>query len=173
MFCIRFRLNYFDCSTEEETSDDDDNDNYNQDNGMVGERKNYNPDANRRDYRDRYRHRLRNNCFSTNALFHPNFFVCESDPDRSNFDRDRTMDLLDRDRSDRNRPKSLSMRALWNDRDRKRSQNVEESDRIFSLHNKAPMWNEISQVYQLDFGGRVTQESAKNFQIEYQNRQVN
>lgn len=42
----------------------------------------------------------------------------------------------------------------------------------FVLHNKAPIWNEISQVYQLDFGGRVTQESAKNFQIEYQGRQV-
>ena len=40
------------------------------------------------------------------------------------------------------------------------------------LHNKAPMWNEASQVYQLDFGGRVTQESAKNFQIEYKGKQV-
>jgi hypothetical protein len=27
-------------------------------------------------------------------------------------------------------------------------------------------------VYQLDFGGRVTQESAKNFQIEYKGKQV-
>ncbi|XP_065581676.1 tubby-related protein 4-like isoform X2 [Artemia franciscana] len=40
------------------------------------------------------------------------------------------------------------------------------------LQNKAPFWNEHSQVYQLDFGGRVTQESAKNFQIEYQGKQV-
>ena len=40
------------------------------------------------------------------------------------------------------------------------------------LHNKAPMWNEASQVYQLDFGGRVTQESAKNFQIEYKGKQA-
>ncbi|XP_063981864.1 tubby-related protein 4 isoform X2 [Diachasmimorpha longicaudata] len=40
------------------------------------------------------------------------------------------------------------------------------------MHNKAPMWNELSQVYQLDFGGRVTQESAKNFQIEYRGKQV-
>ncbi|KAL0114159.1 hypothetical protein PUN28_011461 [Cardiocondyla obscurior] len=40
------------------------------------------------------------------------------------------------------------------------------------MHNKAPMWNESSQVYQLDFGGRVTQESAKNFQIEFRGRQV-
>ena len=40
------------------------------------------------------------------------------------------------------------------------------------LHNKPPIWNETSQVYQLDFGGRVTQESAKNFQIEHAGRQV-
>lgn len=40
------------------------------------------------------------------------------------------------------------------------------------MHNKAPMWNESSQVYQLDFGGRVTQESAKNFQIEFRGKQV-
>lgn len=40
------------------------------------------------------------------------------------------------------------------------------------MHNKAPLWNESSQVYQLDFGGRVTQESAKNFQIEFRGRQV-
>lgn len=40
------------------------------------------------------------------------------------------------------------------------------------MHNKAPLWNEGSQVYQLDFGGRVTQESAKNFQIEHLGKQV-
>ncbi|KAH9425847.1 hypothetical protein DERP_005066 [Dermatophagoides pteronyssinus] len=50
--------------------------------------------------------------------------------------------------------------------------NENETSKKFILHNKAPLWNEISQVYQLDFGGRVTQESAKNFQIEYQGRQV-
>lgn len=44
--------------------------------------------------------------------------------------------------------------------------------REFVMHNKAPMWNENSQVYQLDFGGRVTQESAKNFQIEFRGQQV-
>lgn len=44
--------------------------------------------------------------------------------------------------------------------------------RQFVLHNKAPLWNEHSQVYQLDFGGRVTQESAKNFQIECKGKQV-
>ncbi len=44
--------------------------------------------------------------------------------------------------------------------------------REFVLTNKAPLWNEHSQVYQLDFGGRVTQESAKNFQIEFKGKQV-
>ncbi|GMT28681.1 hypothetical protein PFISCL1PPCAC_19978 [Pristionchus fissidentatus] len=43
--------------------------------------------------------------------------------------------------------------------------------RIFTLHNKTPFWNEHNQVYQLDFGGRVTQESAKNFQIEFDGTQ--
>ena len=44
--------------------------------------------------------------------------------------------------------------------------------RNFVMYNKAPMWNDSSQVYQLDFGGRVTQESAKNFQIEFGGKQV-
>ncbi|XP_050533417.1 tubby-related protein 4 isoform X1 [Daktulosphaira vitifoliae] len=42
----------------------------------------------------------------------------------------------------------------------------------FVMHNKAPIWNDLTQVYQLDFGGRVTQESAKNFQVEYNGIQV-
>lgn len=33
-------------------------------------------------------------------------------------------------------------------------------------------WNETSQVYQLDFGVTVSQESAKNFEIEFQSHQV-
>lgn len=40
------------------------------------------------------------------------------------------------------------------------------------MSNKAPVWNFSSHVYQLDFGGRVTQESAKNFQIEHNDEQV-
>ncbi|KAI6171564.1 Tubby-related protein 4 [Aphelenchoides bicaudatus] len=40
------------------------------------------------------------------------------------------------------------------------------------MSNKTPFWNDESQVYQLDFGGRVTQESAKNFQIEFDEDQV-
>jgi len=44
--------------------------------------------------------------------------------------------------------------------------------RMLTMSNKTPFWNEQTQVYQLDFGGRVTQESAKNFQIEYNSEQV-
>ncbi|XP_022606487.1 tubby-related protein 4-like [Seriola dumerili] len=43
---------------------------------------------------------------------------------------------------------------------------------VYVMANKQPLWNEATQVYQLDFGGRVTQESAKNFQIELDGRQV-
>ncbi|KAL3998155.1 Tub family protein [Acanthocheilonema viteae] len=48
----------------------------------------------------------------------------------------------------------------------------DENISFLTMTNKAPFWNEASQVYQLDFGGRVTQESAKNFQIEYDDQQV-
>lgn len=44
--------------------------------------------------------------------------------------------------------------------------------RELSLRNRPPLWNELSQVYQLDFGGRVTQESAKNLQIEFEGNLV-
>lgn len=44
--------------------------------------------------------------------------------------------------------------------------------KIETMSNKTPFWNEQNQVYQLDFGGRVTQESAKNFQIELDTKQV-
>uniref|UniRef100_A0A3B4CSL1 Uncharacterized protein n=1 Tax=Pygocentrus nattereri TaxID=42514 RepID=A0A3B4CSL1_PYGNA len=43
---------------------------------------------------------------------------------------------------------------------------------VYIMANKQPLWNEATQVYQLDFGGRVTQESAKNFQIELEGKQV-
>ncbi|CAF1683297.1 unnamed protein product [Rotaria magnacalcarata] len=42
----------------------------------------------------------------------------------------------------------------------------------YVMQNRPPLWNEQSQVYQLDFGGRVTLESAKNFQIEFKGKQV-
>lgn len=38
-------------------------------------------------------------------------------------------------------------------------------DKIFLLGNKKPMWNEDTNSYVLNFHGRVTQASVKNFQI--------
>lgn len=36
---------------------------------------------------------------------------------------------------------------------------------LIELHNKPPIWNEGSGSYTLNFQGRVTQASVKNFQI--------
>ncbi|KAL5108139.1 hypothetical protein TcWFU_008927 [Taenia crassiceps] len=36
---------------------------------------------------------------------------------------------------------------------------------VMELHNKKPMWNEETQSYVLNFHGRVTQASVKNFQL--------
>lgn len=38
-------------------------------------------------------------------------------------------------------------------------------DNIIELHNKAPVWNDETQSYVLNFHGRVTHASVKNFQI--------
>lgn len=38
-------------------------------------------------------------------------------------------------------------------------------DNMIELHNKTPTWNDDSQSYVLNFHGRVTQASVKNFQI--------
>ena len=40
------------------------------------------------------------------------------------------------------------------------------------IMSKTPTWNEQHMIYQLDFGGRVTAKSAKNFQLEVDNKQV-
>ena len=40
------------------------------------------------------------------------------------------------------------------------------------IHSKTPTWNEQHMIYQLDFGGRVTTKSAKNFQLEMGSEQV-
>ncbi|XP_043943540.1 tubby-related protein 3 isoform X1 [Protopterus annectens] len=42
-------------------------------------------------------------------------------------------------------------------------------DGIIELHNKAPVWNDDTQSYVLNFHGRVTQASVKNFQIVHDN----
>jgi tubby-related protein 1 len=40
---------------------------------------------------------------------------------------------------------------------------------LVDLHNKTPIWNEETQSYVLNFHGRVTQASVKNFQIVHSN----
>ncbi|KAL4831665.1 hypothetical protein H8958_014626 [Nasalis larvatus] len=40
-----------------------------------------------------------------------------------------------------------------------------EKQGLLLLHNKTPLWNEENGVYKLNFHGRVTQTSVKNFQI--------
>jgi tubby-related protein 1 len=42
-------------------------------------------------------------------------------------------------------------------------------ENILELHNKTPIWNEDTQSYVLNFHGRVTQASVKNFQIVHDN----
>ncbi|XP_078529868.1 tubby-related protein 3 isoform X4 [Lissotriton helveticus] len=42
-------------------------------------------------------------------------------------------------------------------------------ENIIELHNKAPVWNDDTQSYVLNFHGRVTQASVKNFQIVHDN----
>ncbi|XP_071452538.1 protein king tubby isoform X2 [Hetaerina americana] len=41
-------------------------------------------------------------------------------------------------------------------------------DKLIELHNKTPVWNDESQSYVLNFHGRVTQASVKNFQIVHE-----
>ncbi|XP_074681895.1 tubby-related protein 3 [Strix aluco] len=42
-------------------------------------------------------------------------------------------------------------------------------ENVIELHNKAPVWNDDTQSYVLNFHGRVTQASVKNFQIVHDN----
>lgn len=42
-------------------------------------------------------------------------------------------------------------------------------DNLIELHNKSPVWNDDTQSYVLNFHGRVTQASVKNFQIVHDN----
>lgn len=42
-------------------------------------------------------------------------------------------------------------------------------ENLIELHNKTPVWNEETQSYVLNFHGRVTHASVKNFQIVHDN----
>ncbi|CAF1277382.1 unnamed protein product [Adineta steineri] len=44
-------------------------------------------------------------------------------------------------------------------------------DNLLELHNKTPVWNEETQSYVLNFHGRVTQASVKNFQVVHEDDQ--
>lgn len=41
-------------------------------------------------------------------------------------------------------------------------------DQLIELVNKTPVWNDDTQSYVLNFHGRVTQASVKNFQIVHE-----
>ncbi|XP_023662835.2 tubby protein homolog isoform X2 [Paramormyrops kingsleyae] len=43
------------------------------------------------------------------------------------------------------------------------------TESVIELHNKTPVWNDDTQSYVLNFHGRVTQASVKNFQIIHNN----
>uniref|UniRef100_A0A1I7XTI4 Tub domain-containing protein n=1 Tax=Heterorhabditis bacteriophora TaxID=37862 RepID=A0A1I7XTI4_HETBA len=47
------------------------------------------------------------------------------------------------------------------------------TDDIIVMQNKSPVWNEDSQSYVLNFHGRVTQASVKNFQIVHDHDRMN
>jgi len=42
---------------------------------------------------------------------------------------------------------------------------LKQMDNLIELHNKTPVWNDDTQSYVLNFHGRVTQASVKNFQV--------
>ncbi|KAL1479613.1 hypothetical protein MTO96_051715 [Rhipicephalus appendiculatus] len=53
--------------------------------------------------------------------------------------------------------------------ERWKSRNMEN---LLELRNKTPVWNEDTQSYVLNFHGRVTQASVKNFQIVHEKTMV-
>lgn len=80
--------------------------------------------------------------------------------------------LNDLDKLDLTMPKIRRKQAIVRDRRRHRRKSICQNSscccaKEIKLNNRPPVWNELSQVYQLDFGGRVTQESAKNLQIDF------
>uniref|UniRef100_A0A671NBM9 Tubby-like protein n=1 Tax=Sinocyclocheilus anshuiensis TaxID=1608454 RepID=A0A671NBM9_9TELE len=61
------------------------------------------------------------------------------------------------------RPRNVSHESLL-----ARWQN-KSTESVIELHNKTPVWNDDTQSYVLNFHGRVTQASVKNFQIIHDN----
>jgi hypothetical protein len=42
---------------------------------------------------------------------------------------------------------------------------IRNTDKLLFMRNKPPRWNEATQTHCLNFGGRVTMPSIKNFQL--------
>ena len=55
--------------------------------------------------------------------------------------------------------------SLFTVPDRWKTRNM---DQLIELSNKTPVWNDDTQSYVLNFHGRVTQASVKNFQIVHE-----
>ncbi|CDW56495.1 Tub family protein [Trichuris trichiura] len=71
---------------------------------------------------------------------------------------------------DSNRPRAITRYLLQTER--LLNEYDMESGNVLVLNNTHPLWNRELEVFQLDFGGRVTLQSAKNFQINYNDKQV-
>ncbi|KAI8373623.1 Tub protein [Choanephora cucurbitarum] len=79
------------------------------------------------------------------------------------------------------RKMTILMHTLTRDGKRPEYRPLKDSDMLLSkyrdggardllvLHNKSPQWNEETQSFVLNFNGRVTQASVKNFQIVHDN----
>ena len=65
----------------------------------------------------------------------------------------------------------LSSSAAGDEGSESEGRELEETNDV-SLFSRDPDWNERYQIYELDFGGRVSTDSIKNFQIERDGRVV-
>ena len=61
------------------------------------------------------------------------------------------------------RPKKLNVNLFTV---RKEGDDDFSGEEVIVLQSKEPDWNHRSQIFELDFGGRVTRDSTKNFQLE-------
>ena len=69
-------------------------------------------------------------------------------------------------------PGKTPRRTLSGDDDKEEREGGDEDLEEISLYSKDPDWNDRYQIYELDFGGRVSTDSIKNFQIERDGRVV-
>ncbi|XP_038076860.1 tubby-related protein 4-like [Patiria miniata] len=98
--------------------------------------------------------------------------LCGGSPSRGRMKSHTGADSSESDAADNNSGEETPAGSSKSRRAKLMRQYADCKSRVFVMRNKAPLWNESTQVYQLDFGGRVTQESAKNFQVELHGKQV-